>query len=82
MPSWSVRYAGPMNDQQIQDIISYLVELNREAVGTGGDNLCLHPPSDTQTAEDTPTETPGQDGTPCDGTARRPATDAGRGESP
>ena len=45
-------------------------------MGTGGDNLCLHPPSDTQTAEDTPTETPGQDGTPYRrGEARRPATE-------
>ena len=71
-----------MNDQQIQDIISYLVELNREAVGTGGDNLCLHPPSDTQTAEDTPTETPGQDGTPRRERHADRRRDAGRGESP
>jgi mono/diheme cytochrome c family protein len=65
MPSWSVRYEGPMNDQQIQDIISYLVELNEETVGTGPENLCLNPPSDTETEADTPTgtETPDEDQT-------------------
>jgi mono/diheme cytochrome c family protein len=65
MPSWSVRFAGPMNDQQIQDLINYIVELNIENVGTGEENLCLNPPTDTETAEDTPvgTETPGAEGT-------------------
>ena len=69
MPSWSVRYAGPMNDQQIQDLISYLVELNIETVGTGEDNLCLNPPTDGETAEETPagTETPTGDETASPG---------------
>ena len=65
MPSWSVRYEGPMNDQQIQDIINYIVELSIETVGTGEENLCLNPPAEGETAEDTPTgtQTPGADGT-------------------
>jgi mono/diheme cytochrome c family protein len=63
MPSWSVRYEGPMNDQQIQDIISYLLELNEETVGTGPENLCLNPPSDTETPSDGQTETPSGEGT-------------------
>jgi mono/diheme cytochrome c family protein len=65
MPSWSVRYEGPMNDQQIQDLINYIVELNVETVGTGEENLCLNPPPEGETAEDTPTgtETPGADAT-------------------
>jgi mono/diheme cytochrome c family protein len=70
MPSWSVRYAGPMNDQQIQDIINYLVELNIETVGTGEENLCLNPPAEGETAEDTPTgtQTPGEgEETPAEG---------------
>jgi mono/diheme cytochrome c family protein len=65
MPSWSVRFAGAMHDQQIQDLINYIVELNMETVGTGEENLCLNPPPEGETAEDTPTgtETPGADAT-------------------
>jgi mono/diheme cytochrome c family protein len=32
MPSWSIRFQGPMHDQQIDDIIQYLIEINRENV--------------------------------------------------
>lgn len=88
MPSWSVRYEGPMNDQQIQDIINYLVEINEKTIGTGKDNQCLHPPADGETQADTPTgtETPGEDGaeTPATGETASPAeaeTPAGE-ESP
>lgn len=77
MPSWSVRFAGPMNDQQIQDLISYLVELNEETVGTGEGNLCLNPPVEGETAEDTPvgTETPGGDQTASPGATESPSPD-------
>ncbi|MGH2724750.1 MAG: c-type cytochrome [Actinomycetota bacterium] len=44
MPSWSVRFEGPMNDQQIQDLINYLVEINVENVPPE-ENLCLNPPT-------------------------------------
>ena len=44
MPSWSVRFAVPMNDQQIQDLINYLVLINEENVPPE-DNLCLNPPT-------------------------------------
>ena len=27
MPSWSIRFAGPMNDQQVSDLINYLVSI-------------------------------------------------------
>lgn len=40
MPSWSVRFAGPMNDQQIQDLIAYLVSIQTVPEK---DNLCLNP---------------------------------------
>jgi cytochrome c553 len=42
MPSWSVRFAGPMNDQQIQDLINYLVSINEENVPPD-QNLCTNP---------------------------------------
>lgn len=40
MPSWSVRFAGPMNDQQISDLISYLVSIQTVP---DEDNLCTNP---------------------------------------
>jgi mono/diheme cytochrome c family protein len=42
MPSWSIRFAGPMNDQQIQDLINYLVSINEENV-PADQNLCINP---------------------------------------
>jgi mono/diheme cytochrome c family protein len=41
MPSWSVRYAGPMNDQQIQDLIQHLLSIQQVPPEQ---NLCLNPP--------------------------------------
>ncbi|MDQ4005104.1 MAG: cytochrome c, partial [Actinomycetota bacterium] len=41
MPSWSVRYEGPMNDQQIHDLINYLTSI-QEGVAPE-DNLCTNP---------------------------------------
>lgn len=38
MPSWSVRFQGPMNDQQITDLILYLVSIQDVPQE---DNLCL-----------------------------------------
>ena len=41
MPSWSIRYAGALDDQQINDIVLYLVELSEENVPFE-DNVCLN----------------------------------------
>jgi cytochrome c553 len=46
MPSWSVNYEGPMNDQQISDLINYLVSIQTVPPE---DNLCLNPPTGTET---------------------------------
>jgi mono/diheme cytochrome c family protein len=41
MPSWSVNFAGPMNDQQISDLILYVVSIQE---GVPQDqNLCTNP---------------------------------------
>ena len=41
MPSWSVRFEGPMNDQQITDLIAYIVSIQE---GVPADqNLCTNP---------------------------------------
>ena len=48
MPSWSVRYAGPLNDQQITDIINYVLSIQEVEFDQ---NVCLNPEA-TQTAID------------------------------
>jgi mono/diheme cytochrome c family protein len=41
MPSWSIRYEGALDDQQINDIVVYLVELSSENVPFE-QNVCLN----------------------------------------
>jgi mono/diheme cytochrome c family protein len=41
MPSWSIRYEGALDDQQINDIVLYLVELSSENVPFE-QNVCLN----------------------------------------
>jgi mono/diheme cytochrome c family protein len=42
MPSWSIRYQGALNDQQINDLVVYLIETSSEDVPFE-DNVCLNP---------------------------------------
>jgi mono/diheme cytochrome c family protein len=42
MPSWSVRFAGGLDDQQIQDVVNYLVHINEEHVPFSK-NVCINP---------------------------------------
>ena len=42
MPSWSIRYQGALNDQQINDLVVYLVETSSKNVPFE-DNVCLNP---------------------------------------
>ena len=52
MPSWSVRFAGPMNDQQIQDLITYLISIQK---GVPEDqNVCTNPEAATAAATPEP----------------------------
>jgi cytochrome c553 len=48
MPSWSVRFEGAMNDQQIQDLINYLVSIQ---VIPEKENFCLNPSLAEEQAE-------------------------------
>jgi mono/diheme cytochrome c family protein len=41
MPSWSIRFLGALNDQQINDLVVYLVETSSENVPFE-DNVCLN----------------------------------------
>lgn len=40
MPSWSVRFAGAMDDQQINDLVNYILSIQKVP---DKDNVCLNP---------------------------------------
>ena len=42
MPSWSIRYAGALDDQQINDLVNYLVWMSSQHVPYA-DNVCTNP---------------------------------------
>jgi hypothetical protein len=43
MPSWSIRFEGALDDQQINDIVVYLVELSSENENVPFEqNVCLN----------------------------------------
>jgi len=41
MPSWSVRYSGAMDDQQINDLVNYLLSIQKVP---NAKNVCTNPP--------------------------------------
>lgn len=45
MPSWSIDFAGPMNDQQIDDLINFLLTIQEIPEE---ENLCLSPTAETE----------------------------------
>jgi mono/diheme cytochrome c family protein len=61
MPSWSVRFEGPMNDQQIQDLINYLITIQEVPPDA---NLCTNPAAAAQTPQPGPTASPGAEESP------------------
>jgi cytochrome c553 len=55
MPSWSVRFAGAMHDQQINDLLNYILSIQTipdEA------NICVNPPQPGATATPSPSPSP------------------------
>ena len=46
MPSWSIRYAGALGDQQINDIINYLVSIQKGVKDS--ENVCTNPEAVTK----------------------------------
>ena len=50
MPSWSIREEGALDDQQINDIVVYLVELSSENVPFE-DNVCINEEASTRALE-------------------------------
>lgn len=61
MPSWSIRFQGPMNDQQIQDLINYLISIQKVPFEK---NLCTNPKAAAAAASPTPTASPSPTGSP------------------
>jgi hypothetical protein len=51
MPSWSIRFQGALNDQQINDLVVYLVEMSSENVPFE-DNVCLNPEASARALEE------------------------------
>jgi hypothetical protein len=53
MPSWGIRYEGALNDQQINDIVAYIVlEIQDEAQVPFEENVCLNPEAQTAAVEE------------------------------
>jgi mono/diheme cytochrome c family protein len=48
MPSWSVKYQGAMDDQQISDVINYLISINESSVPFDK-NACINPKAGSPT---------------------------------
>ena len=55
MPSWSIRYQGALDDQQINDIVNYLVNMSSKNVPFE-DNICINP--DAVKAANSPSASP------------------------
>jgi len=50
MPSWSIRYEGALNDQQINDIVNYIISIQSPEV-TKDKNVCTNPEAQAAAVE-------------------------------
>lgn len=57
MPSWSIRYQGALDDQQINDLVNFLVFHSSENVPFK-DNVCLNPDASARALEENLTSSP------------------------
>jgi mono/diheme cytochrome c family protein len=57
MPSWSIRYQGALDDQQINDIVNYLVYMSSKNVPYK-DNICINPDAVKAATTPTPSASP------------------------
>jgi mono/diheme cytochrome c family protein len=71
MPSWSIRYKGAMDDQQIEDVVNYLVSIQQVPYSQ---NVCINPKAGS------PTPAPAASGSPSASASTSPS--AGSGSSP
>jgi mono/diheme cytochrome c family protein len=61
MPSWSVRYEGALNDQQINDIVTYILSIQDEEAVPFEQNVCTNPEARAQADEEFPDKPPATD---------------------
>ena len=52
MPSWSIRFEGALGDQQINDIVNYIVSIQDEELVPFEQNLCTNPEAVTAAVEE------------------------------
>lgn len=52
MPSWSIRYAGALHDQRINDIVNYVVSIQDEAQVPFDKNVCINPEAQTAAVDE------------------------------
>jgi len=52
MPSWSIRYAGALDDQQINDIVNYIVSIQDKSQVPFNHNVCINPDATTAAVEE------------------------------
>ena len=43
MPSWSVKYSGPLDDDQINAIVNYILSVQKPVPGGPKNNVCINP---------------------------------------
>jgi mono/diheme cytochrome c family protein len=51
MPSWSIRYQGALDDQQVNDLVNYLVAMSSENIPFE-DNVCINPDASERATEE------------------------------
>jgi mono/diheme cytochrome c family protein len=54
MPSWSVRFAGAMDDQQINDLVNYILSIQKVPPSQ---NICINPPKAATSPSPSPSPT-------------------------
>jgi cytochrome c553 len=58
MPSWSIKYAGALTDQQINDIVNYVVSIQDETQVPFEKNVCINPDATKAADEEFPDKPP------------------------
>lgn len=58
MPSWSIEYAGALSDQQINDIVNYIVSIQDETQVPFDKNVCINPDAVKAADEQFPNKPP------------------------
>ncbi len=56
MPSWSIRYAGALDDQQINDIVNYIVSIQDKSQVPFKHNVCINPAAQAAADKDFPNQ--------------------------